>query len=86
MRIALELDLPFALHWQMYNNEYEPNGVSKQMSLINERGEKTPLYVLHKRYSKEMNSYLLAFKAKNKTYPSDAEFKRKALDVLDSFE
>jgi len=81
VKISMELNLPFALHWQMYNNEYE-NGVSKEMSLINEKGEKTPLYLLHKKFYKEMNSYLMAFKAKNKAYPSDAEFKKKALEVL----
>lgn len=85
MKISMELNLPFALHWQMYNNEYE-NGVSKEMSLINERGEKTPLYELHKEFYREMNSYLLAFKGKNKAYPSDAAFRKKALEVLARFD
>jgi hypothetical protein len=83
MKISMELNLPFALHWQMYNNEYE-NGVSKEMSLISERGEKTPLYVLHQKFYKEMNSYLMAYKAKTKAYPSDLEFKKKALEVLNN--
>jgi hypothetical protein len=84
MKISMELNLPFALHWQMYNNEYE-NGVSKEMSLINERGEKTPLYELHQKFYKEMNSYLMAYKAKTKAYPLETEFKKKALEVLNSF-
>lgn len=85
MKIAMELNLPFALHWQMYNNEYE-NGVSKEMSLINERGEKTPLYHLHKMFYAQMNRYVQEYKVKMKAYPTDLEFKKKALEVLGSIE
>lgn len=83
MRIAFELDLPFALHWQMYNNEYEANGESKQMSLINEQGEKMPLYDLHQRFYREMNDYLQAFKKNhNDKAPSSGEFRKRALELL----
>lgn len=84
MKISLELNLPFALHWQMYNNEYGTNGESKQMSLINENGEKMPLYFLHKKFYKQMNSFLAAYKANNHIYPSVSEFRKNALKVLDS--
>lgn len=83
MKISLELNLPFALHWQMYNNEYEPNGESKQMSLINEEGNKMPLYHLHKKFYTEMNSYLNSYKAKHKAFPADADFRKKAIQILD---
>lgn len=82
MKISIELNLPFALHWQMYNNEYETNGESKQMSLINEQGEKRPLYYLHQDFYRKMNNYLQSYKAAKKSYPSDAEFRTKALEVL----
>lgn len=82
MEISLELDLPFALHWQMYNNEYKPNGQSKNMSLINENGEKRDLYYLHQNYFMAMNKYLNKFKKKNNTYPNQKEFNEKALKVL----
>jgi len=83
MQIALELNVPFALHWQMYNNEYDKNGNSKQMSLINEQGKKRPLYYLHQNYYKEMNTYIETYKTSNNKYPSNEEFKNKALEVLD---
>ena len=83
MKISLELNLPFALHWQMYNNEYEPTGESKQMSLINEEGKKMPLYHLHKKFYTEMNGYLNSYKAKHKCFPADADFRKKAIEVLD---
>ncbi len=81
MRISFELNIPFSLHWQMYNNEYE-NGVSKEMSLINEAGSKTRIYFLHQNFYKAMNTYLKDELKKNSAYPSSAQFKTKALDVL----
>lgn len=81
MRIAFELNLPFALHWQMYNNEYE-NGVSKQMSLINESGTKMPLYFTHQNFYIKMNNYLKTYKSTNNSYPSTEDFRKKALEVL----
>ena len=82
MQIALELNIPFALHWQMYNNEYDKNGNSKQMSLINEQGEKRPLYYLHQNYYKRMNGYLKTYKKEHSAYPSSEEFKKKAIKAL----
>ena len=82
MQIALELNIPFALHWQMYNNEYDKNGNSRQMSLINEQGEKRPLYYLHQNFYKKMNVFLKEFKTENKTYPSSEVFNKEAIKVL----
>jgi len=85
MQIALEEDLPFALHWQLYNNEYEKekDGRSKNMSLINEKGEKRPTYFLHQNYYKQLNEYLKNYKLQNKVYPSQEDFKKEALKVLE---
>ena len=82
MMISLELNLPFALHWQMYNNEYAKNGDSKEMSLINEAGEKRPLYYLHQKYYKAMNQYLIDFKNQHGNYPSQLEFNKVAFKTL----
>jgi hypothetical protein len=82
MRIALELNLPFALHWQMYNNEYESGGASKQMSLINEEGKKMPLYFLHQHFYESMNNYLLRYRKENNVFPPDSLFRKKALETL----
>jgi hypothetical protein len=81
MRISFELNLPFALHWQMYNNEYE-NGVSKEMSLINEAGQKTRQYFLHQNFFKAMNTYLKDEKQKTGQYPSSDAYRTKAAQVV----
>jgi hypothetical protein len=84
MQISLEEDLPFALHWQMYNNEYTDDGKSKNMSLINEKGVKRPTYFLHQNYYKQLNEYLKKYKNQNKVYPSQDDFKIEALKVLEA--
>lgn len=83
MKISLELEIPFALHWQMYNNEYDSAGVSKNMYLINEQGEKTPLYYLHKRFYAAMRDYLAEYRRTRNTDPAFRDFRQKALEVLD---
>lgn len=82
MMAALELNLPFALHWEMYNNEYTENGKSKGMSLVSEAGVKKPTYYLHSKYYKQMNAYLIKYKKKHKKYPNSATFNAKAVEVL----
>lgn len=83
MQISLEEDLPFVLFWQMYNNEYTEDGKSKNMSLINEKSKKRPLYYLHQNYYKQLNEYLKNYKLQNDVYPSHENFKIEALKVLD---
>jgi len=83
MQIALEDDLPFNLYWQLYNNEYSEDGASKNMSLINEKGQKRPMYYFHQNYYKEVNDYLKTYKASNHKYPGHGEFKAEALKILD---
>ena len=84
MQISLEEDLPFTLHWQLYNNEYAKDGKSKNMSLINEKGEKRATYYLHQNYYKQLNNYLKNYKIKNNKYPSQEDFKIEALRVLET--
>lgn len=83
MKIAFELEIPFALHWQMYNNEYD-NGVSKEMSLINESGAKTRLYTLHQNFFKTMNNYIKEQKTNTANTPSQGQFSTKAIQVLNA--
>ncbi|WP_430815670.1 hypothetical protein [Carboxylicivirga sp. RSCT41] len=82
MRVSLDLDLPFALHWEMYNNEYTKAGVSKGMSMISEEGKKKPVYYLHQNFYAEMNEFLKSYKKEHKVYPEYEVFKKKGIEVL----
>ena len=87
MEISLELNIPFSLHWQMYNNEYDKKtGRSKEMSLINEQGKKTKLYNLHKSYYDQMNLFLKEYKQEFNDAPNASIFRDKALKVLKSID
>ncbi len=82
MESAVALDLPFALIWQMYNNEYAKNGTSKEMSLIDESGRKRALYALHQTYLAEMHTFVAQSCRQTGTLPGREAFRAKALEVL----
>ncbi len=82
MESAIALDLPFALIWQMYNNEYAKNGTSKEMSLIDESGRKRALYALHQTYLAEMQAFVAQSCRKTGTLPGREAFRARALEVL----
>ncbi|MCA1197795.1 hypothetical protein K9B35_07440 [Sphingomonas sp. R647] len=82
MESAVALDLPFALIWQMYNNEYAKNGTSKEMSLIDESGRKRALYALHQTYLAEMQAFVAQSCRKTGTLPAREAFRARALEVL----
>ncbi|MBB6462625.1 hypothetical protein [Flammeovirga kamogawensis] len=82
MIASLKLDIPFSLHWEMYNNEFLKDGRTKGMSLISQEGEKKPVYYLHSNYYKVMNSFLVDYKKENNKYPTQEIYKNKAIEVL----
>lgn len=83
MLAALEMNLPFALQWQMYNSQYV-RGETKGMSMISEAGLKKPIYHLHAKYYKKMNKWLKNYHKENNIYPDRSEFLEKAKAILES--
>lgn len=82
MQVALELDLPFSLIWQLYNNEYSDDGISKEMSMIDEAGQKRALYFLHQQFYAEMSQFIAKTCAEEGAVPDRESFRAKALEVL----
>ncbi|NCU10578.1 MAG: hypothetical protein GXC70_00210 [Sphingomonadaceae bacterium] len=82
MQVSIELDLPFALIWQLYNNEYTEDGTSKEMSLIDESGQRRELYYLHQTFLREMKLFVIDSCQKTGHVPTRAEFKARALELL----
>lgn len=82
MQSAVALDLPFALIWQMYNNEYAENGTSKEMSLIDESGRKRALYALHQTYLGTMQAFVAQSCRETGVLPTREAFRARALEVL----
>jgi len=82
MQSALALDLPFALIWQMYNNEYAENGTSREMSLIDEAGQKRALHALHRTYLSEMQAFVAQSCRETGVLPTSEALRTRALDLL----
>ncbi|MBI1403311.1 MAG: hypothetical protein GC147_08865 [Porphyrobacter sp.] len=82
MQVAIEQDLPFALIWQLYNNEYAEDGTSREMSLVDESGRKRALYVLHRDYLRAMRDFVVESCRETGAEPTRAAFKDRALTFL----
>lgn len=76
---ALNWGTPFMLFWQVYNNEQ-----GKHFCLIDEKGQDTPVFLLHKDYLARARKAVASFRQQNGRLPDDAEFKKMALEVLES--
>jgi hypothetical protein len=50
MRAALAWGCPFALYWEMYNNEVDKDGRQRGFWLIDDKGLKRPIYETHRGY------------------------------------
>lgn len=84
MQVAIELDLPFALIWQLYNNERSGDGTSAEMGLIADQGERRALYYLHQQYLGAMSGFVADSCRQSGQPPAPDAFKAKALEVLQS--
>jgi hypothetical protein len=82
MRAGLELGCPFVLYWEMYNNEVV-NGVQNGFWMINDRGEKQPVYYTHRDYYAAARSSWEKFVILHERPPDEAETRRLLLDALE---
>lgn len=78
MKTALRWGCPFILFWEMYNNELMEDGKNRGYWLIDENGNKTPLYYTHKKFYKEGKKFVSDFYDKNHRTPSTEEFTKAA--------
>ncbi len=74
----LRWGVPFALFWQVYNNE-EGNF----FCLIDAQGKPTPCYELHQRFLKAARGRVADFKQRCGRLPTDDEFTTLALPLLE---
>jgi hypothetical protein len=82
MKAAFHLNLPFALHWQLYNNEYA-GAVSKNMGLFNENRDKMQIWTTFNDFYYNMSNWVKAYKdANGQRLPSTTQFKTEALIKL----
>ncbi|MHB1001475.1 MAG: hypothetical protein ACYC27_19725 [Armatimonadota bacterium] len=84
MRTALDWGCPFALYWELFNNEIGKDGSQTGFWLIDDKGVKQPVYYTHQNFYKWAKKYSADFTAKNKRKPTFDEFRKSAVKYLDS--
>ncbi len=82
MRVALEWGCPFVLWWEMYNNEVR-DGKHNGFWLIDDKGEKQPIYHTHQKFYDTAKEYVAGFLADNGRVPTAEEFKEIAVTWLE---
>jgi hypothetical protein len=75
----LRWGVPFALFWQVYNNEE-----GDYFCLIDAHGKPTPCYEFFRGYLSAARLRVADFKRSHGRLPTDAEFKALALPLIES--
>lgn len=78
---ALEWGCPFALYWEMYNNE-QPEGRHRGFWLIDDRGFPQPVYELHASLLWRARAWITDFRAREGRDPTQEEYRAAALGWL----
>jgi len=81
IRAALEWGCPFVLYWEMYNNEVV-KGKQRGFWLIDDKGDKTPLYEAHRDYYAWARTYLTEYRKAHRRLPSFDQFRAAAAKRL----
>lgn len=85
IRTALEWGCPFALYWEMYNNEVDKDGKQRGFWLIDDKGLKQPVYYLHQRFLQWARGYAADSVRKAHRLPTFDEYRKQAVKFLDAY-
>lgn len=81
MQSGLEWGCPYILYWEMYNNEVQ-DGQQRGFWLIDDKGQKQPVYHLLHDFLAKAKAYTTDFEKAHKRLPTDAEYRQQALHFL----
>lgn len=79
---ALKWGCPYALYWEMYNNEITKDGKHKGYWLITDQGNKVPLFETHQKFLEKAKTFISQTREKTGSVPSQETFNRQAVDWL----
>ncbi|WP_395752754.1 hypothetical protein [Prosthecobacter sp.] len=82
IQAGLEWGCPFILYWELYNNELEADGRQRGFWMIDDKGEKQPIYETHRRYYEWARTFMKECVARTGKVPGDAEFRRAAVEYF----
>lgn len=79
MKWGLEWGCPFVLYWELYCNEIdEATKAHRGYWMIDDRGEKQPVWFLHKEFLDRANAYVRQYRQQHGELPSQASYNREA--------
>ncbi|MCW3055350.1 MAG: hypothetical protein JWN14_4520, partial [Chthonomonadales bacterium] len=81
IQAGLEWGCPYILYWEMYNNEVK-DGKQIGFWLIDDKGQKQPVYHLMHDFLKKAKDYTTEFQKNHKRLPTDTEYRRQAIQFL----
>jgi hypothetical protein len=82
MRAGLEWGCPFVLYWELYNNEVSPDGSQIGFWMIDDKGEKQPVYRTHQTFFEWGKSFFADWVKREGRAPADGEFRSAAVNFL----
>ena len=87
MKWSLEWGCPFVLYWELYCNEIEPaTGEHRGYWLIDDEGEKQPVWHLHKAFLDRANAFVDTYKEQHGRLPCQDTFNREAAAWVEAIE
>jgi len=86
MKWSLEWGCPFILYWELYCNEIEPStGEHRGYWLINDNGDKQPVWFLHKEFLTKANQFVDGYVEEHGSLPSQEDYNRIAATWIEEF-
>jgi endo-1,4-beta-mannosidase len=84
LQAALEWGCPFALYWEMYNNEMNRGGHAGQLGfwMIDDKGAKQPIYETYRRFYQQAHAYVADFTQSHGRPPTSEEYSKAAVAFL----
>jgi hypothetical protein len=82
MRACLTWGCPFALYWEMYNNEVTPQGVQRGFWLIDDKGVKQPVYYTLQNFYAKARAYVADYERRTGHVPSRDAFGKATVGFL----
>ena len=83
MRTALEWGCPFALYWELYNNEVRSGGSQSSFWMIDSANVRQPVFETHRAYYAWARQFVAEAVAQTTRPPSELAFRKAALAFLD---
>jgi hypothetical protein len=86
MKWSLEWGCPFILYWELYCNEIDPaTGQHRGYWLIDDKGDKQPVWFFHKEFLSKANTYVRDYEKTHGRLPTQQTYNAAAADWIEDF-